>query len=105
MALALCRIHSDADAAFARDYLRQASYKALKGELREKKAFADLQNVGQAVTEGPVALSREAFPPRVCRAAAEFTTSMNFDLGVDADHKLWQGIHRMQRTVVVRAQR
>ena len=61
LALALCRVHSDTDAAFARDYLKQAGYKALKGELREKKAFADLQNIGQAVTEGPAALSREAF--------------------------------------------
>lgn len=60
LALALCRIHSDADAAFARDYLKQAKYRALPGELREKKAFADLQNLGQAVTEGPAALSREA---------------------------------------------
>jgi hypothetical protein len=60
LALALCRVHSDADATFARDYLRQASYRPLKGELREKKAFADLQNVGQAVTEGPASLSREA---------------------------------------------
>jgi len=58
--LALCRIHSDAEAAFARDYLRQASYRALKGELREKKAFANLQNVGQAVTEGPPSVSRDA---------------------------------------------
>ena len=54
VALALCRIHSDAQAEFARSYLRQANYKALKGELREKKSFADLQNVGQAVTEGGV---------------------------------------------------
>ena len=61
IALALCRIHSDADAAFARDYLRQANYKALKGELRERKGFADLQNIGRAVTEGPAALSRDAF--------------------------------------------
>ncbi len=61
LALALCRIHSDADAAFARDYLKQANYKALKGELREKKGFSDLQNVGKAVTEGAAALSREAF--------------------------------------------
>jgi chromosome partitioning protein len=61
LALALCRVHGDADAAFARDYLKRASYRALKGELREKKAFADLQNVGQAVTEGPAALSRDAF--------------------------------------------
>jgi chromosome partitioning protein len=61
LALALCRVHADADAAFARDYLKRASYRALKGELREKKAFADLQNAGQAVTEGPPALSREAF--------------------------------------------
>ena len=60
LALALCRVHSEADAAFARDYLKQAGYKALKSELREKRAFADLQNVGQAVTEGPAALSREA---------------------------------------------
>jgi chromosome partitioning protein len=60
VALALCRVHGDADAAFARDYLKQAGYRALKGELREKKAFADLQNLGQAVTEGPAALSREA---------------------------------------------
>ena len=61
LALALCRVHSDADAAFARDYLKQANYKALKGELREKKGFADLQNVGRSVTEGAAALSREAF--------------------------------------------
>jgi chromosome partitioning protein len=60
VALALCRIHSDAQAEFARGYLKQANYKALKGELREKKSFADLQNIGQAVTEGPPALSREA---------------------------------------------
>jgi chromosome partitioning protein len=60
VALALCRIHSDAQAEFARGYLKQASYRALKGELREKKSFADLQNVGQAVTEGPAAVSREA---------------------------------------------
>ena len=54
------RVQSDADAAFARGYLKQAHYRPLKGELREKKAFADLQNVGQAVTEGPATLSREA---------------------------------------------
>ena len=34
--------------------------RTLKGELRERKTFADLQNIGQAVTEGPAALSREA---------------------------------------------
>jgi chromosome partitioning protein len=60
VALALCRIHSDAQAEFARGYLKQANYRALKGELREKKSFADLQNIGQAVTEGPAAVSREA---------------------------------------------
>lgn len=60
VALALCRIHSDAQAEFARGYLKQANYKALKGELREDKKFADLQNVGQAVTEGRTAASREA---------------------------------------------
>jgi len=60
MALALCRVHSDADAAFGRDYLKQAKYRPLPGELREKKAFADLQNLGQAVTEGPASVSREA---------------------------------------------
>jgi chromosome partitioning protein len=60
VALALCRIHTDAQAEFARGYLKQANYKALKGELREKKSLADLQNVGQAVTEGPAAVSREA---------------------------------------------
>jgi chromosome partitioning protein len=60
VALALCRIHSDAQAEFARGYLKQANYKALKGELREKKSFAGLQNIGQAVTEGPAAVSREA---------------------------------------------
>jgi len=51
---------ADADAAFARDYLKHAKCRALPGELREKKAFADLQNLGQAVTEGPASLSREA---------------------------------------------
>jgi chromosome partitioning protein len=61
VAIALCRVHSDTEAAFARAYLKQASYRALKGELKEKKAFADLQNVGQAVTEGPPSVSREAF--------------------------------------------
>lgn len=61
VALALCRVHSDADADFARDYLKQANYRALKGELREKKAFADLQNTGKSVTEGPPSLSKEAF--------------------------------------------
>jgi chromosome partitioning protein len=60
VALALCRIQTDAQAAFARAYLKQVNYKALKGELRERKGLADLQNVGQAVTEGPSALSREA---------------------------------------------
>ena len=60
VALALCRIHTDAQAEFARGYLKQANYRALKGELREKKSFADLQNVGQAVTEGGTAVSREA---------------------------------------------
>jgi chromosome partitioning protein len=60
VALALCRIHSDAQADFARGYLKQANYKALKGELREDRKFADLQNVGQAVTEGRTAASREA---------------------------------------------
>lgn len=60
VAIALCRIHSDADAEFARSYLKQANYKALKGELREKRSLADLQNVGQAVTEGPGSVSREA---------------------------------------------
>jgi chromosome partitioning protein len=43
VALALCRIHSDAQAEFARGYLKQANYKALKGELRERKSLADLQ--------------------------------------------------------------
>jgi chromosome partitioning protein len=60
VALALCRIHSDAQAEFARGYLKQANYKALKGELRERKSLADLQNVGRAVTEGGAAVSREA---------------------------------------------
>ena len=60
VALALCRIHSDADAAFARDYLKQAKYKPLSGELRERKGFSDLQNIGHAITEGPAALSRES---------------------------------------------
>jgi chromosome partitioning protein len=60
VALALCRIDSDTQAEFARSYLKQANYKALKGELRERKSLADLQNVGQAVTEGPAAVSREA---------------------------------------------
>ncbi|MFZ1104216.1 MAG: ParA family protein [Hyphomicrobiaceae bacterium] len=60
LGLALCRIHTDAQAEFARGYLKQANYKALKGELRERKSLADLQNVGQAVTEGPGAVSREA---------------------------------------------
>ncbi len=60
VALALCRVHSDGDAAFARDYLKQAKYKALSGELRERKGYADLQNIGQAITEGPAALSRDA---------------------------------------------
>jgi len=60
LALALCRVHSDAEAAFARDYLKQAKYHALKGELHERKGFADLQNIGQSVTEGPAATSREA---------------------------------------------
>jgi chromosome partitioning protein len=59
VAIALCRIH-DSHVDFARGYLKQANYKALKGELREKKSFADLQNVGQAVTEGSAAVSREA---------------------------------------------
>jgi chromosome partitioning protein len=70
VALALCRIHSDAEAEFARGYLKQARYKALKGELREKKSFADLQNVGQAVTEGPAAVSREAIELMQSIAAA-----------------------------------
>ena len=60
LGLALCRIHTDAEAEFARTYLKQANYKALKGELHERKPLADLQNVGQAVTEGPPATSREA---------------------------------------------
>src|SRR6202165_1153215 len=55
-----CRVHSEAKAVFARDYLRQAKYHALKGELHERKGFADLQNIGQAVTEGPAAISRQA---------------------------------------------
>jgi chromosome partitioning protein len=60
LALALCRVHSDAEAVFARDYLRQAKYHALKGELHERRGYADLQNIGQAVTEGPAAISRQA---------------------------------------------
>jgi len=60
VALALCRVHSDAEAAFARDYLKQAKYHALKGELRERKGVGDLQNIGHAITEGPAGLSREA---------------------------------------------
>jgi chromosome partitioning protein len=59
VALALCRIDSEAQAEFARGYLKQANYKALKGELRERKSLADLQNLGRAVTEGG-AISREA---------------------------------------------
>jgi chromosome partitioning protein len=51
VALALCRIQTDAEAAFARDYLKQAGYEALQGTLREKKGYRDLQNVGHAVTE------------------------------------------------------
>ena len=70
VALALCRIHSDAQAEFARGYLKQANYKALKGELRERKSLADLQNVGQAVTEGPAAVSREAIELVASIAAA-----------------------------------
>jgi chromosome partitioning protein len=70
LALALCRIHTDAQAAFARAYLKQANYKALKGELWEKKGLADLQNVGQAVTEGPAGTSREAIELVASIAAA-----------------------------------
>jgi len=70
LGLALCRIHTDAQAAFARGYLQQANYKALKGELREKKGLADLQNVGQAVTEGSAAVSREAIELVASIAAA-----------------------------------
>jgi chromosome partitioning protein len=61
VALTLCRVQNETEVAFARDYLRQAKYKALKGALYERKSFRDLQNVGQSVTENPVAsLAREA---------------------------------------------
>jgi chromosome partitioning protein len=61
VALALCRVQNEAEVAFARDYLRQAKYKALKGELYERKSFRDLQNLGQSVTENSAsALAREA---------------------------------------------
>jgi chromosome partitioning protein len=70
LALALCRIHTDAQAAFARAYLKQANYKALKGEIWEKKGLGDLQNVGQAVTEGPAGTSREAIELVASIAAA-----------------------------------
>ena len=53
--LALCRILSDTDTAFAQDYLKQAGYKALKGELREKKAFASF-----AFAASPSQASRRA---------------------------------------------
>jgi chromosome partitioning protein len=62
LALALCRIQTDAEADFARGYLKQAGYQALKGVLREKKGYRDMQNEGHAITESPVAaLSHEAF--------------------------------------------
>lgn len=62
IALALCRIQTDAEAAFARDYLKQAGYEPLKGALREKTGYRDMQNLGHAITETPVAsLAREAF--------------------------------------------
>jgi chromosome partitioning protein len=61
LALALCRVQNASEAAFARSYLAEAKYKAVKGELYERKSFRDLQNVGQAVTEHAVtALAREA---------------------------------------------
>jgi chromosome partitioning protein len=55
LALALCRIQSEAEDSFARDYLKRAGYKALKGDLPEKKSFRDLQNAGKAITEGAMA--------------------------------------------------
>jgi hypothetical protein len=59
--LALCRVQNDAEVAFARDYLKQAKYDALPGELRERKSFRDVQNLGQAITEcAQAALAREA---------------------------------------------
>ena len=61
LALVLCRMQNEAETAFARDYLRQAKYKAVKGELYERKSFRDLQNLGHAVTENANAqLAREA---------------------------------------------
>ena len=59
--IVLCRVQNAAEVAFARDYLRQAKYKALKGELYERKSFRDLQNLGQSVTENTgAALAKEA---------------------------------------------
>jgi chromosome partitioning protein len=61
VAIALCRVQNEAEVAFARDYLRQAKYKAVKGALYERKSFRDLQNLGQSVTENSVAsLAQEA---------------------------------------------
>lgn len=61
VALVLCRVQNEAEVSFARDYLRQAKYKALKGELYERKSFRDLQNLGQSVTENSAAsLAKEA---------------------------------------------
>jgi chromosome partitioning protein len=62
LAVALCRIQTDAEAEFARSYLKQAGYTALEGLLREKKGYRDMQNEGHAITESPVAsLAHEAF--------------------------------------------
>ena len=62
LAVALCRIQTDAEAEFARSYLKQAGYTALKGLLREKKGYRDMQNEGHAITESPIAsLAHEAF--------------------------------------------
>jgi chromosome partitioning protein len=60
-AIALCRVHNDAEAAFARDYLKQVKFTALPGELRERKSYSDVQNLGQAITECAIpAIAREA---------------------------------------------
>jgi hypothetical protein len=55
VAPALCRVQDKAESTFARDYLRQAGYDALRGEMTESRSFQDLQSHGRAITESPVA--------------------------------------------------
>lgn len=51
LALALVRVGTEAEEAFARTYMGEAGYEVLPGALLERPAYRQAQNEGQAVTE------------------------------------------------------